>query len=231
MIKQSDYRKFLQQFDANIDLILTDPPYAISRDTGFANVGKNSVKRFAVSMDFGEWDKQEICYKSLSNLSYAALRKGGTLIVFCDLWKITKLKESLENAGFKQLRLIEWIKTNPTPLNSNINYLTNAREVAISAVKVGCPTFNSKYDNGQYRYPICREKNANIGKRWHPTQKPIKLMTDLVLKHSNNGDLVVDPFLGSGSTAIAALKSNRKFLGCDISTDYVKAAQLRINML
>ena len=64
-----------------------------------------------------------------------------------------------DSAKFKQVRFIEWIKTNPQPRNSNVNYLTNCREVAVSAVKGGKPTFNSKYDKGIYEYPLYTGKD------------------------------------------------------------------------
>ena len=63
------------------------------------------------------------------------MRKGGTIIIFFDLWKITALKDLLEKYKFKQVRMIEWIKMNPQPLNSKVNYLTNCREIALTAIK------------------------------------------------------------------------------------------------
>ena len=72
----------------------------------------------------------------------------GTCIIFFDVWKISHLKELMEKHKFKQIRFIEWIKTNPQPINSGTNYLTNCREIALLGVKKGKPTFNSKYDNG-----------------------------------------------------------------------------------
>ena len=62
----------------------------------------------------------------------------------------------------------------------------------------------------------------------HPTQKPTLLFEDLVRKHSNTGDLVVDPFLGSGTTGVAAVRNSRRFAGCDLNTNYVKIARERI---
>ena len=223
-IKKQDFKEFLKELPkGSVDLILTDPPYTISKDTGFASIGKNSVERFAVSMDFGEWDKEQINLDDLTRLSYDALRKGGTIIVFYDLWKITNLAEAMTNAGFKQLRLIEWKKTNPVPLNSKNNYLTNSREIALLAVKGGKPTFHSEYDTGTYHHPI-----PNNGKRYHPTQKPLLLMEELITIHSNPNDLVVDPFVGSGTTAVAAKLHNRKFAGCDIDENYVSIARRRV---
>ena len=144
------------------------------------------------------------------------LRKGGTMIMFFDLWKISELKALMEKHKFKQIRFIEWIKTNPQPLNSKVNYLTNCREIALLGVKGGKPTFNGQHDNGIYNYPLQGGKN-----RFHPTQKSLPLFEDLIKKHSNEGDLVVDPFLGGGTTAIACKNTNRNFKGCDISKEYV----------
>ena len=224
LLRKSDYVRFLKsRSPESADLVLTDPPYCISRKTGFSAVGDRSVRRFAVSMDFGKWDHSEINLVHLANNAYRILRKGGTVIVFYDLWKITKLADALTVAGFVQLRLIEWLKTNPVPLNSKRNYLTNSREIAVLAVKNSNPTFNSKYDNGQYRHPI-----PNNGARHHPTQKPLKLFAELVAKHSKSGDLVVDPFVGSGTTAVAALQTGRKFEGCDIDREYIKIAKERV---
>lgn len=243
----------------SIDLILTDPPYIISKETGmdkhYNTVKKNEQegntiiktekdwndykkqknikddtkkelymkygtiygKKYCVKTDYGDWDKyftMESLNKFISEY-YKKLRKGGTIIIFFDLWKITALKDILEKNKFKQIRMIEWIKTNPQPLNSKINYLTNCREIALTAVKGGKPTFNSKYDNGIYKYPLQGGKN-----RFHPTQKSLALFEELIEKHSNEGDTIMDTFLGSGTTAIAAKKKGRKFKGCEVSEEY-----------
>ena len=134
--------------------------------------------------------------------------------------------EYFEEAKFEQLRFIEWIKTNPVPLNSKTNYLTNAREIALVGVKGGKPVFHSEYDNGVYSYPICHDKG-----RFHPTQKPVALLEELILKHSNEGDLVLDCFAGAASTAIAAYNQNRNFIGCEISTNYYAQACERLKQI
>ena len=223
-ITHSDYREFLQSLKSNsVDLLLTDPPYTVSRKTGFANY-KNGVPRFAVSMDFGEWDHERIDLDALARETYRVLRRGGAAIVWYDVWKISHLYDALADAGFKMLRLIVWNKTNPVPLNSQSSYLSNSREMAVVGVKGGKPTFNSEYDRGDYAYPIPRHG----GKRIHPTQKPLDLFRELIRKHSNPGDLVIDPFLGSGTTAVAAIQEGRTFAGCDIDEKYVKASKARM---
>jgi len=259
-VKNTDGLQYLSTItDKTVDLILTDPPYIISRDSGmnthYNTVKKNEEnkvdfvktedewntykasnqidddsnkvnymkygsiygKKYCVKTDYGEWDSKftmDMLEKFVSEY-YKKLRPGGTLIMFFDIWKISQLKELFEKYKFKQIRFIEWIKTNPQPLNSNVNYLTNCREIALLAVKGGNPTFNSKYDNGIYHYPLQGGKN-----RFHPTQKSLKLFEALISKHSNENDVVMDTFLGAGTTAIAAKNTNRQFLGCEISTEY-----------
>jgi site-specific DNA-methyltransferase (adenine-specific) len=252
-----EYLKTIE--NSSIQLILTDPPYIISRETGMNShynaVKKNELdnvkfvkteeewqayktenkliddkkkdnymkygtiygKKYCVKTDYGEWDSKftmDVLEKFIAEY-YNKLNTGGTLIMFFDIWKITPLKDILEKYKFKQIRYIEWIKTNPQPLNSNTNYLTNSREIALVAIKGSKPTFNSKYDNGIYMYPIQGGKN-----RFHPTQKSLLLFEDLIKKHSNEDDIVMDTFLGAGTTAIACKNTNRKFKGCELSTEY-----------
>lgn len=220
---------FLKNIKSNsVNLVLIDPPYEVSRDTNFqsGDAKGTDTDRFRVSMDFGDWDKGFTGLDIVIKEAYRILKDGGTLICFYDLWKLTVLKEYFDNAKFKQIRFIEWIKTNPVPLNSKTNYLTNAREIAVLGVKKGKPTFHSEYDSGIYKYPICHDKG-----RFHPTQKPLALIEDLVLKHSNENDIVVDCFSGSGTTAVAAHNHNRNFMGCELSEDYYKKSIDRLSGL
>ena len=224
---QGDCLKLIKQVPSNsVDLILIDPPYEISRTTNFQSgeeTGRDT-DRFRISMDFGEWDKNFTGLEVVIKEGYRILRQGGTMICFYDLWKIETLKNLYDSNKFKQVRFIEWIKTNPVPINSKINYLTNAREVAVSAIKGSKPTFNSSYDNGLYSYPICAGKERTI----HPTQKPLSLITDLVLKHSNEGDMVLDCFMGSGTTGVACKNTNREFIGMELDEKYFEIACNRI---
>jgi site-specific DNA-methyltransferase (adenine-specific) len=259
-VKNMDGLKYMETIDdISIDLILVDPPYITSRETGmdthynkvkyneendieyvkteeewkiykednkivddtnkekYMKYGTIYGKKYCVKTDYGEWDSKftmDILETYIKEY-YKKLKKGGTVIIFFDLWKISYLKEIMEKHKFKQIRMIEWIKTNPQPLNSNVNYLTNCREIALVGVKGSKPTFNSKYDNGIYMYSLQGGKN-----RFHPTQKSLSLFEEIIKKHSNEGDIVLDTFLGSGTTAIACKNTNRKFKGCEISEEY-----------
>ena len=97
--------------------------------------------------------------------------------------------------------------------------------MALLGVKYGKPTFNSKYDKGIYNYPIQTSKK---GQR-HPTQKNLLLFEDLIKKHSNEGDTVIDVFLGGGTTAIACKNTNRKFKGCDVEQKYIDLTNIKLN--
>jgi DNA modification methylase len=268
LIENTDALLFLKTLDKkSVDLILTDPPYIISKDSGmnkhynvvakhnedkinvkteedwieykkkldkpleelendkgdgwskenYIKYGTILGKKYATQTIFGEWD-ENFTMETLEEIMkeyYSKLKNSGTLIIWFDIWKITPLKELMEKVGFKQIRFIEWIKTNPQPINSKINYLTNCREIALLGVKGNKPTFNSSYDNGIYHYPMANGKN-----RFHPTQKNLKLFEELILKHSKPNDIVVDTFLGGGTTAIACKNTERQFKGCEINKEY-----------
>ena len=212
--------------NGEVDLVLTDPPYIISHETGFKSV-KEGVQRFAVETEFGDWDRPEnfsmVDLEASVKEYYRVLRDGGTAIIFCDLWKVSYVKEMMERHKFKQIRFIDWVKTNPVPLNSKRNYLTNSREVAILGVKKSKPTFNSEYDNGLYRYPICHDRG-----RFHSTQKPLAFMEELVKKHSDTGSVVLDTFAGAATTLLAAKNLDRVYLGCELDKQYFDKAEERL---
>lgn len=231
MIINDDCFNYLSKIESNsIDLILVDPPYLISKESGFKNYSDNATdeirKKFGnISIDFGDWDKQELDWDLLFNEYYRILKKGGTLIFFFDIWKSSMIKEVAEKNKFKQLRICQWQKSNPVPINSKLNYLSNAIEYFFSFVKGGKPTFNSEYDNGIYKYPICHGNERYD----HPTQKPLELMKDLIRKHSNEGNLVLDTFAGTGTTGHAALLLNRKFILIEQNVEYYQIIQDRLN--
>lgn len=238
-IEESEYVKktdleLLKTIESNsVDLVLTDPPYIISKKSGMQSyrdslenggeVNEKYGKKFAVTTEFGEWDKDYTLddLEKVINEFYRILRKGGSCIIFFDLWKMETLKGLLSK--FSKHRLIEWIKTNPMPINQHATYLSNAREIAISCVKGGKATFNSKYDNGIYEYPIYGGKD-----RFHPTQKSLPLFEELITKHSNEENIVVDPYAGSGTTALAAKNTNRIFICGEPDEDYFEKGHERV---
>lgn len=209
---------------ASIDLILTDPPYIISKKSGFS--GGKLEKFTCYSTEFGEWDKadKELDWKNVFAEWKRILRPSGSIVMFYDNWKLGQIKDDALSVGLKQPRIFQWHKNNPVPVNSKLNYLTNAIEYGITFVKGSKPVFNSVYDSGIYKYPICHGKERTK----HPTQKPERLMCDLLKKHSNDGDIILDPFMGSGTTGVVCKQNNRAFIGIEQDKQWFDIAQKRI---
>ena len=227
IIKNEDCLIGIQTLKKNtVDLILTDPPYFITRESNFHRGGVLDDKFIKMTHDFGQWDEDQskLPLKELFEQYYRILRMGGTLIIFFDIWKSNEIREAADAVGFKQARVCQWVKTNPTPINSKFTYLSNGTEYFFTFVKYRKGTFNSQYDHGIYRYPICHGKERTI----HPTQKPLKLISDLVLKHSNEGDLVLDTFGGSGTTAEACILLKRNFILYESNPEYYEISKKRI---
>jgi len=233
MILQGDCFELIKNIESkSVDLILVDPPYLISRPSGFSNYSDDASKELItkygkVSIDFGDWDKGELDWNFLFKEYNRVLKDGGTLIIFYDVWKSTEIKTMADKYKFKQPRVCQWQKTNPVPVNSKLNYLSNAIEYFFTFVKIGKPTFNSEYDNGVYRYPICHGKERSE----HPTQKPLSLISDLIKKHSNPGDTVLDTFAGSGTTGHACILTDRKYILVEKEEKYFEIIKNRLKNL
>lgn len=217
-----DCLKIMSTMEKNtIDLILTDPPYIISRETNFSKGGGDEAKYGSISMDFGNWDWGEgIDMEKYFSEAYRILKKGGTIIMFYDIFKMETIKNIAEKLGFKQPRIGFWNKTNAVPINARINYLSNSREYFISFCKGKKGVFNSYYDKGVYDYPIVSGKE-----RVHPTQKPYRLMVDLINTHTNPGDVVLDTFSGSGVTMRACKDLDRNGIGIEIDEKYYQLSK------
>lgn len=225
MLILDDCFNYLSKIEDNsIDLILTDPPYDISKKSGFSS-GKLS-KFTQISIDFGYWDT-EIDLDKLFKEYYRVLRKGGTLIIFYDIWKSNMIKDFANKYKFKQPRVGQWLKNNPVPVNSKINYLSNCSEYFFTFVKDKNATFNSEYDNGIYNFPLCHGKE----RLEHPTQKPLGLIKSLILKHSKEGDLVLDTFSGTGTTAVACIETDRKFICVERDEKYYQLSKSRLEQI
>src|SRR6266704_3082267 len=178
--------------------------------------------------------------KSPSNLPAAAcqrvLKPNGSLWVSGTAHVIHSVGFAMQQLGFKLLNDISWVKPNPPP-NLSCRYFTHATETIIWAAKNLKPrhTFNYKLmkeaNRGKQmksvwdiRPPELWEKK--FGK--HPTQKPVALLERILLASSHEGDLVLDPFLGSGTTLLAAFRLHRRSLGCELSLDFLALSLRRI---
>lgn len=203
--------------DESIDLLLTDPPYNVSMKSNFHTMGRKGV-------DFGEWDKG-FNQSAWLDIASKKVKKGGSILIFNDYKNIGEMKNVLEENGFVIKELLIWKKTNPMPRNRDRLYVTSI-EVALWAVKGKGWTFNRQretYENGIFESPI-----VHHSKRLHPTQKPLSVIEEMIKIHTNENDVVLDCFLGSGTTAIACINTNRNFIGIEMDWDYYEIANERI---
>lgn len=220
-----DYKELVDKMIEDktfVDLILTDPPYCVSRNyqLGFSNMGRSG-------MNYGDWDygfDQKEWIKKCAPL----VKKGGSIIIFNDWKNFSYLVEELEDQGFVIKDLLRWEKTNPMPRNVNSRYLTDC-EMAIWAVKGTKKWTFNKPSNVPYLKPVFKTGIVPGGKkRIHPTQKHLSVMEEIIKIHSNQGDLIFDPFSGSGTVALACKKLGRNFIGSEIDLNYYKKAIERL---
>lgn len=213
--------KFMKNFEGVVDAVITDPPYNISKDNNFKTMGRTGI-------DFGEWDKG-FDLVSWIGVVEPLLKKGGNIVIFNDWKNMSFITNKLEECGFVIKDLIRWKKTNAMPRNRDRRFITDY-EVAVWAVKKGEKwTFNRK--NEKYEIPEIvggltpKSEKINGG---HPTQKPIYVMKWIIERLSNEGDIILDPFMGSGSTGVACKESKRGFIGIEMNNLYFEIAKERI---
>lgn len=221
-IKQGDCLELMKEIpDKSIDMILCDPPYNISRINNFTTMGRTGI-------DFGEWDKG-FNLTSWIKVAKPLLKKGGNIVIFNDWKNMSYITEELENNGFDIKDLLRWKKTNAMPRNRDRRFISDY-EVAVWAVKKGGKwTFNRLSKTYEIPEILCcitpKSEKVNGG---HTTQKPIYVMEWIIERLSDEGDTILDPFLGSGTTCIASLNKNRKYIGFEKDKEYYDIAKERI---
>lgn len=219
-----DYKEIIadiQKQGLQVDCILTDPPYNISRNhqLGFSNMGR-------AGMDFGKWDygfDQSEWIKQCVPL----LKNGGSIIIFNDWKNLSYLVEALESSGCVIKDLLRWEKSNPMPRNVNARYVVDF-ECAIWAVKGKKRWVFNKPENVPYLRAVFKSGIVLGSKRLHPTQKQLSVIEEILRIHTNENDLVFDPFSGSGTTALACINHSRKFIGSEIDKKYFEIACERL---
>jgi DNA modification methylase len=212
-----DLIKNMKEQNIKYNAIITDPPYNISTNNNFKTMGRAGI-------DFGEWDK-EFNLTSWIEPSIKQLEDGGNIIIFNDWKNMSYIKDELIKCGCLIKEMIIWHKTNPMPRNRDRLYVTSC-EFAIWATKGKGWTFNRQretYENTIFEYPIVSSK-----KRHHKTQKPIELMEDIIKIHTNEDDIVFDPFGGSFTIAVACKKLGRQFISCDLEEEFVEIGKKRL---
>lgn len=201
--------------DGSVDLVLTDPPYNIARDNNFHTMGRAGI-------DFGEWDKGFDLFSYIDEV-YRVLDKNGSFIVFNDWKNLGDIAKYAENLGFVTKDMIRLEKSNPMPRNRDRRYITDYECAIWFTMPKAKWVFNRQDD--KYQRP---KFVHSIDKGLHPTQKSLKLMEELVKIHSNEGQSVLDCFMGSGTTGVACKSLNRNFIGIELDEKYFNIAKERI---
>lgn len=208
-----------------VDHIITDPPYNISKDNNFG-----TMKNPRAGVDFGNWDRGKFDLYAWVPEYAKLLNKNGSMIIFCSYRFISFIIDALESeeAGMVVKDILVWQKSNPMPRNINRRYVQDM-EFAIWAVKKSAKWIFNKPDDKPYlRAMFTTSLVSGSEKLGHPTQKSLKLMEDIVSIHTNENELILDPFMGSGSTGEAALRCGRRFMGIEFEKEYFEMAKKRL---
>jgi site-specific DNA-methyltransferase (adenine-specific) len=222
--------------ESSIDLVFADPPYFLSNGGTTCRSGKRA------SVDKGAWDKSlGVDDNHAFNRTWLAacqrvLRPNGTIWVSGTSHVIYSVGFAMQQLGFKLLNEIVWEKPNPPP-NLSCRYFTHSTETVLWAAR-------DRKSKHHFDYPAMRVENGGKQMKsvWrmtapgkqeklfghHPTQKPIDLLARIVRAACPAGGIVLDPFNGSGTTGVAAVRLGRAYVGIDLERDYLELTRRRI---
>ena len=210
--------------DKSIDLILTDPPYNIAK---YSTGNINLPKRAFVNNDLGKWDLEEINPFDFVYEFKRILKPDGNIFIFTSYNLIGKWHKAFDSE-FDTFQFFIWHKTNPIPKIYKNGFL-NSCEMIVCLWNKG-HKWNFSTQNEMHNFfetSICMGRER-LREPKHPAQKPIKLVKHLMKIASNKGDIVYDPFMGVGTTCVAAIELNRKFIGVEIDKEFYNGAKKRI---
>ena len=228
-IIQGDCLEVMKEIpDKSIDLILTDPPYNISQKNKIFRDYRNG-KNGDINMDFGEWDYNFQIEPFLQE-SKRILREDGSIIVWTSEQLYGKYREWFAKNMYPKQLLI-WVKTNPLPQFRLVGY-RQATELLFWALKnkntKNNPNFlfqSQKEMINVFYAPIVGGKERTE----HPTQKPLSITMKIIKRHCREEGIVLDPFLGSGTTAVACKMLGRHYIGIELNSKYVEIINKRLN--
>ena len=232
---KGDSFSVMPDFDFKFDMIFADPPYFLSNGGISLQSGK------VVCVDKGEWDKgktpEEMREWNMQWLGMCRekLKENGSIWISGTYHNIFSVADCLTQLGYRILNVITWQKTNP-PVNISCRFFTYSTEFVIWARKSKKVAHKFNYDvmkrlnDGKqmtdvWRLPAIGRWEKSCGK--HPTQKPLALLTRIILACTDEGDWVMDPFSGSGTTGIAANLCGRRFCGIEREEEFCRMAKAR----
>jgi len=217
--------------DNSIDAIITDPPYNLGnfmhkRNTNLVKMREN---QFAYAgwdnLSQDDWEKEmDVFFKESSRV----LKKSGSLLLFMSLIKLETIIKIASKYKFYYKTTGIWHKTNPMPRNMNIHFVNSTEAWVYFVNNDTSGTFNNngKMVHDFIESSLATAKEKKFGK--HPTQKPTKIISHFIKHLSNKNDVVLDPFMGSGTTGVCSREMDRKFIGIEQDENYFKIAEQRI---
>lgn len=230
-----DSMDLLPQFEHKFDMVFADPPYFLSNDGLSIQSGK------IVSVNKGKWDKSE-GFEFINDfnrrwltLARDKMKEDATIWISGTMHNIFSVGQILTEFGFKILNVVTWEKNNPPP-NFSCRYFTHSTEQIIWARKNEKTPHYFNYElmkklNGDkqmrdvWKLPAIARWEKSCGK--HPTQKPLSVLTRLILASTKPNAWILDPFTGSSTTGIAGNLANRRFLGIDMDEDFLEISKKR----
>lgn len=245
-IINDDCIKTMNKMEANsVDLIFADPPYNLQLGDNLTRPDNSSVAGV-----YEEWDNFEslAAYdnytKEWLKAARRVLKEDGSIWVIGSYHNLFRVGYILQDMGFWILNDIIWNKVNPMP-NFKGTRFTNAHETLIWAIKNSKAKYTFNYEamkalnedtqmRSTWEIPLCTGKErlkGEDGNKLHPTQKPEALLYRVIMASSKVGDVVLDPFFGTGTTGAVAKKLGRNFIGIEKNAEYVKGAQARIDAI
>lgn len=233
--------------ESSVDMIFADPPYLLSNGGFTVHAGKQ------VSVNKGDWDKSKGLKKDFEfqlewiRAARRVLKPSGTIWISGTYHSIYQCGFALQVVGFHVLNDVAWFKPNASP-NLSCRFFTASHETLIWARKDKKAKHVFNYDlmkNGTWPEDALKKEGMQMRSVWsmgtpkppekkfgkHPTQKPEDLLRRIILASTNKNDLVLDPFTGSSTTGIVALKNGRKFIGIDTEKKYLDLSVKRFNDL
>lgn len=241
-----------EEMDKNsVDLIFADPPYNLS-GSGLKWEGNNTGGDWYMVNE--EWDKMtapeymQFTGKWIAG-SYGVLKIGGSIYISCTYHNIAEVMIALKQLDFKINNVITWNKTNAMP-NMTRRVFTHSTEFVVWAVKGKKWIFNyedlkkinpdkqkdgaNKQMRDVWAMPLVQGKERlrhGNGRALHPTQKPEEMLKRIIIASSNRGDLILDPFMGSGTTAVMAKYLGRNWIGIEKKQEYIEATKKRLKSI
>jgi len=226
----------------SVDLLFADPPYNLQLKDTLYRPDQSTVKAVTENWDkFNSYNEYDNFTKSWLKETKRILKDGASLWVIGSYHNILRIGAIIQDLGFWILNDIIWHKTNPMP-NFRGTRFTNAHETLLWCTTAPNAKYTFNYQNlkelndgkqmrSDWYIPICSGKERIRKKdnsRSHPTQKPEALLYRIILSSTKKGDLILDPFLGSGTTAVVSKKLKRNFIGIEQEKEYINIARKRL---